>query len=355
MSSTDRPLLAITMGDPAGIGAEVTVKAASVPDVRGDADLVVFGDPNVLTRAARDATMDLEIVEVRVEDAREHQAIDRLPVVPISRLDAFAWSVPTPASDAAQVTYIERAFEAVVGGLVDAIATAPLSKASMSRAGAPWTGHTEMLADLSTRYRPRSDGERWVPMMMLAGPTLKVVPLTTHIPLVDVPAQVTRARVLYAIRVTDDAFRRHFSRHKPRIAVAGLNPHAGEGGLFGSEEREELVPAIEEARRDGIGVSGPFPADTVFHRAVSGEFDVVIGMYHDQALIPIKLLDFDRAVNVTLGLPVIRTSVDHGTAYDIAGRGIASARSMIEALRLAARMARDGQKTWTKEGAAASA
>jgi 4-hydroxythreonine-4-phosphate dehydrogenase len=334
-----RPLLAITMGDPVGIGAEVTVKAASVPDVRGDADLVVFGDPNVLARAAREEGIDVSIVEVPAEEARARQKPRELPVVAVSRLEGFAWSSPTPDSDAAQVEYIERAFDAVVGGIADAIVTGPISKASMSRAGAQWTGHTEMLAALSTRLRPRDDGQPWVPMMMLAGPTLKVVPLTTHIPLEHVPASVKRERVLYAIRVTDAALRRHFSRHRPRIAVAGMNPHAGEGGLFGSEETREIVPAIEEARDDGIAVSGPFPADTIFHRAVTGEFDVVIGMYHDQALIPIKLLDFDRAVNVTLGLPVIRTSVDHGTAYDIAGRGIASARSMIEAIRLAATMA----------------
>jgi 4-hydroxythreonine-4-phosphate dehydrogenase len=350
-----RPLLAITMGDPVGIGAEVTVKAASVPDVRADADLVVLGDPNVLARAAREAAIDLRIVEVTSADAREDQDTGVLPVIAVSKLDSFIWGIPAPATDAAQVAYVERAFEAVVAGAADAIVTAPISKASMSRAGAVWTGHTEMLADLSTKHQPRSDGEPWVPLMMLAGPTLKVVPLTTHVALRDVPSLVTKERVLHAIRVTDTALRTHFSRRRPLIAVAGMNPHAGEGGLFGDEERTRISPAIEEARALGISVSGPFPADTIFHRAVTGEFDVVIGMYHDQALIPIKLLDFDRAVNVTLGLPVIRTSVDHGTAYDIAGRGIASARSMIEAIRLAARMARDGQKNRTKEGAAASA
>jgi 4-hydroxythreonine-4-phosphate dehydrogenase len=350
-----RPLLAITMGDPVGIGAEVTVKAASVPDVRGDADLVVFGDPNVLSRAAREAAIDLSIREVEIGEARDHQEQNVLPVVAVSKLDSFVWGVPAPDSYAAQVEYVKRAFAAVSEGMVDAIVTAPISKASMSRAGAAWTGHTEMLADLSTEHHPKSDGSSWVPLMMLAGPTLKVVPLTTHIALADVPARVTRERVLHAITVTDAALRTHFSRRRPLIAVAGMNPHAGEGGLFGDEERTQISPAIEEARERGVAVSGPFPADTIFHRAVTGEFDVVIGMYHDQALIPIKLLDFDRAVNVTLGLPVIRTSVDHGTAYDIAGRGIASARSMIEAIRLAARMSRDGQRSRAKEGAAASA
>jgi 4-hydroxythreonine-4-phosphate dehydrogenase len=343
------------MGDPVGIGPEVTVKAASVPDVRGDADLVVFGDPNVLRRAAHDSAIDLEIVEVGIEEARDRQEPNRLPVIPVSKLESFAWGTPQPASDAAQAEYVKRAFSAVMARLAGAIVTAPISKASLSRAGAPWPGHTEMLAELSTAHQPKSDGQPWIPMMMLAGPTLKVVPLTTHIPLAEVSSRVTKELVLHAIRVTDAALKNQFSRRRPLIAIAGVNPHAGEGGLFGGEERDRILPAIDEARELGIAVSGPYPGDTIFHRAVTGEFDVVIGMYHDQALIPIKLLDFDRAVNVTLGLPVIRTSVDHGTAYDIAGRGVASARSMIEAMRLAARMSRDAGKNRAKEGAAASA
>lgn len=344
------------MGDPVGIGPEVTVKAASVNDVRSDADLLVLGDAGALRRAARDASLELEVREVGTpEQAREHQGKSVLCVLPVSELDTLAWARPTEASDAAQARYIERAFELVIDQRASAIVTAPINKLSLSRAGVKWTGHTEMLAELSSRRSPRSDGKPWVPIMMLAGPTLKVVPLTTHVPLSEVPSRVTKERVLHAIRVTDGAFRRHFGRHRPRIAVAGLNPHAGESGLFGDEERESIVPAIAESKQEGIGVTGPFPADTIFHRAVSGEFDAVIGMYHDQALIPIKLLDFDRAVNVTLGLPIVRTSVDHGTAYDIAGRGVASARSMIEALRLAARMARDGEKSRMKEGAAVGA
>lgn len=321
------------MGDPAGIGPEVILKAATVRDVREQASIVVFGDPQVLERASADNGVPMKIAVVeRVEDARGMTGLDVLPVIAVSQIGsnaAFGPGRPVIESDRAQVEYIKAGFAAVHGGRASALVTAPISKAALARAGAPWPGHTEMLADLSGVERP---------IMMLASQRLKVVPLTTHVALKDVPSKLTVDRIVHALRITDATFRAHFSLRKPRIAVAGLNPHAGEDGLFGSEEREVIKPAIDAARREQIDAHGPFPADTIFRRAVSGEYDVVIGMYHDQALIPIKLLDFDSAVNVTLGLPIIRTSVDHGTAYDIAGRGVASASSMIAALTLAARM-----------------
>jgi 4-hydroxythreonine-4-phosphate dehydrogenase len=204
-------------------------------------------------------------------------------------------------------------------------------KLSLRRAGVAAPGHTELLGQLSGVPAP---------VMLLAGPTLKVVPVTAHVPLRAVPDLITESGLRHTLRVTADAFRTFFDTPRPRLAVAGLNPHAGDGGLFGDEEDRVLRPAIEAARREGIEVDGPLPGDSVFHRATTGEFDAVVGMYHDQALIPLKLLDFDHAVNVTLGLPLIRTSVDHGTAYDIAGRGVAAASSMIAALRLAGRMVR---------------
>ncbi len=331
-----KPLLAITMGDPVGIGPEVILKAATVNDVRGEASLVVYGDPRVLYRATTDNAIPMKIVEVEApEEAPAVSGARELAVIAVSRIapDSFAWGRPTEESDRAQVAYIEAAFEAVAKKRAAALVTAPISKTSLKRAGAPWPGHTEMLAELSGIERP---------VMMLAGPTLKVVPLTIHIPLSAVPSALSVDKVLHAVRVTDASFRRYFGRRRPRIAVAGLNPHAGEQGLFGDEEKAFIEPAIERARAEGIDATGPYAADTIFYRAVAGAFDVVIGMYHDQALIPIKLLDFDSAVNVTLGLPLIRTSVDHGTAYDIAGKGVASANSMIQALRLATRMA-EGQ------------
>ncbi len=330
------PLLAITMGDPAGIGPEVILKAASVNDVRGDAALVVYGDAGVLRRAARDFAIDVELVEVQhPAEAVEFQTTSVLPVLSVSRLTPkdFGWAQPSLASDTAQVAFIRRAFDAVWARDVHAIVTAPINKVSINRAGAHWAGHTDMLADLSGGVRP---------LMMLAGPSLKVVPITTHIPLRDVPDRLSEDLVTYAIRVVNETFQLHFGRRRPRIAVAGLNPHAGEDGLFGNEEVKFIKPAIVAAKAGGILAHGPYPADTIYQRTVAGEFDVVIGMYHDQALIPIKMLDFDKAVNVTLGLPFIRTSVDHGTAYDIAGAGVASASSMIAAMRLARQMVVDG-------------
>lgn len=331
-------MLAISMGDPAGVGPEVVLKAASVKDVRADADLVVFGDKMVMERAARDLAIDVRMVEVEnPAQARAHTDSDTLAVVPVTQLTPaqHAWSIPSVDTDLAQVEYVKAAFDAVWNHHADAIVTAPINKRALRTAGAKWPGHTEMLSELSGGAQP---------FMMLAGPTLKVVPLTTHVALKDVPGLLTIDLIHHAIRVAHETFRVHFGAHRPRIAVAGLNPHAGEEGLFGDEERLIISPAVEAARAAGIAVVGPISGDTVFHRAMTGEFDVVIGMYHDQALIPLKLLDFDRAVNVTLGLPLIRTSVDHGTAYDIAGRGVASAHSMIEALRLGARMVRDGVK-----------
>ncbi len=327
-----RPLLAITMGDPAGIGPEVVVKAASVADVRARADFVVFGDRAVLERAARDVDITIDLVPVDTPEAARGHDEKTLPVRAISDLSDDAqldWGAPTARSDAVQIEYIRGAFDAVMSQAADAIVTAPISKASLKRSGADFPGHTEMLAS-------------WCgvkgPLMMLAGPTLKVIPITIHVPLRDVPSLLTKEKIEHALRVTDKTLRTFFWRRRPRIVVAGLNPHAGEGGMFGDEEIRIIRPAVDACVGEGIDVAGPYAADTVYQRTVSGEFDVVVGMYHDQALIPLKLFDFDQAVNVTLGLPIIRTSVDHGTAYDIAGRGVASAGSMMAAVRLAAEM-----------------
>ncbi len=327
------------MGDPAGIGSEVIAKAISVTDVHKEARVVVYGDPWILARAMEMVTAPIKVVEVQspAEIAASEQEDLCLWVVPVTNLahSGCTWGQPVPESDKAQMQYIYRAVEAVQAGAADALVTGPVHKVAMRRAGAKFPGHTELLAQLT------SSGP---PVMMLAGPTLKVVPLTTHVPLVKVAQMLSPSLLLHAISVTNDALVRFFRRSSPRLAVAGLNPHAGEDGLFGTEEQQTITPAIQNAQALGINVVGPLPADSVFLRAVDGEFDVVIGMYHDQALIPVKLVDFDEAVNVTLGLPLIRTSVDHGTAYDIAGQGVASARSMIAALRMASHMVRDTQR-----------
>jgi 4-hydroxythreonine-4-phosphate dehydrogenase len=222
-----------------------------------------------------------------------------------------------------------RAVDAAIKGDVDAIATAPINKLAFAQAGLPWKGHTDLLAHLCGTSRVA---------MMFHAPELKVVLITVHVPLSEVPALITPELVTQTIDLTRAALPQ-FGVITPRLAIAGLNPHAGEGGVLGVEDDRVLAPAVAAARARGIDVRGPFPADTVFVRASKGEFDCVIACYHDQGLIPVKLLAFGHAVNVTIGLPIIRTSVDHGTAFDIAGKGVADAGSMIEAVKLAARMA----------------
>ena len=286
-----KPRVAITTGDPAGIGPEVAARAAA----------------------------DARVLDVCVPDL----------YTPPSGA-GFSPGVLSGAAGRAAYDTIVRATEAAMRGDVDAIATAPVNKEAFRLAGLPWTGHTDLLAHLT--------GTRDVAMMFYSD-ALRVVLATVHIPLADVPRALTQASLEATIGLTARELPR-FGIETPRIAVAGLNPHAGEHGMFGLEEDTAIAPAIAAARARGIAVSGPFPGDTVFVRARRGEFDVVIACYHDQGLIPIKLVAFGQAVNVTLGLPIVRTSVDHGTAFDIAGKGVADPESMIAAVLLAARLAK---------------
>lgn len=285
-----RPRIAITVGDPAGIGPEIAGKAAGDPRVRAACEPVLYGPP------------------------------------PGSRFTPGELS-----AEAGRAAYdaICAAVRDAQSGIVQAIATAPVNKLALARAGLPWKGHTDLLAHLTGSSRAA---------MMFWSEPLKVVLATVHIPLASVPGALTRELVEGTIELAARELPR-FGVPRPRLAVAGLNPHAGEGGLLGEEERDVLGPSVEAAQSRGVLVEGPFPSDTLFTRATRGEFDAVIACYHDQGLIPIKLLAFGRAVNVTLGLPIIRTSVDHGTAFDIAGRGIADPASLIEATLLAARLA----------------
>ncbi len=321
------------MGDPVGIGPEVVLKALSTPDLVSVLDPVVFGDLGVLRRAQQDCGIPgtLVSVETPVVSPADWEP-GQVPVAPLTELpvkEGAFWGVPRSDGDRAQITFVEAAFRAVQGGRLDAMVTGPISKQSLARAGVPWPGHTEMLAELSGSPAP---------VMMLAGPSLKVVPVTTHIPLGSVATALTPQRIANAARVVYRSLQRWFDTSQPRVAVAGLNPHAGDGGILGEEEETIIKPAMALAEAQGVRLFGPFPPDSVYREAAGGAFDVVLGMYHDQALIPVKLLDFDSAVNVTLGLPIIRTSVDHGTAYNIAGRGLASPKSMVRALRMAAHM-----------------
>ncbi len=313
--------VALTCGEPAGIGPELATKAWAA--LRDRLPFFWIGDPSHLPRGTRHVTINTP------EEAGS--AIERgLPVLPMSFSGALTPGQPNPDHAAHVVAAIEKAVSLVQAGAASALCTSPIHKQALQDgAGFAFPGHTEFLSDLA-------GGQRAV--MMLASEQLRVVPVTIHIPLREVPAALTAGLIEETIRITHDALIRDFGIATPRMAVAGLNPHAGEGGKIGREEIEIIAPVLDALRADGIGVIGPLSADTMFHAGARAGYDAAIAMYHDQALIPIKTLDFDRGVNVTLGLPFIRTSPDHGTALDIAGRGIANPTSTIEALTLAARM-----------------
>lgn len=313
-----KPRIAITMGDPAGVGPEIAVKALWSDELRELCEPIVVGDMSVLSRAAQ--------VVGRGRPTPDERFVLDLHAVGDAEL---GWGAATAAGGRAAAAYIERAVEMALAGEVEAIVTGPLNKEALNQAEVPYPGHTEMLAAL-TNTRDYA--------MMLVGPELHVIHVSTHVSLRDAVDRVRWPRIETVIRLADEALRME-GVASPRIAVAGLNPHAGEGGMFGREEIDEIVPAVEAARSRGLDVTGPHPPDTVFWHASRGRFDVVVAMYHDQGHIPAKLSGFDRSVNVTVGLPIIRASVDHGTAYDIAGKGQASEASLMAAARYARRAA----------------
>ena len=323
--------IGITMGCPVGIGPEIILKyfASTVHD--DDFAPVVLGDMAVLERCRRELGMDGVFSRWHPGDPIPS---DRIPVMEVSSLkgDSLQWGRPTRETGWAMADYITSAVSLIQEGLLDGMATCPISKSSLSEAGFTFPGHTEMLAHLTGNSTP---------VMMMAGSRLRITLVTIHCSLAAVPAQIGHAEVLRLIRTTNQALMTDFNLTTPRIAVAGLNPHAGEQGLFGNEEKLQIAPAIADARRQGIEVQGPFPPDTVFLKAAAGDYDAVVCMYHDQGLIPFKLLHFNDGVNVTLGLPIVRTSVDHGTAYDIAGLGQADPQSLAAAVKLAATIARN--------------
>ena len=318
------------MGCPAGIGPEIILRAFADTTDFGAIQPVVLGDRQVLTQCG--AELDLP--------APCHAWTPGTPlptsltgrVIPVVQLSALrdtdvTWGQPNLATGKAMARYIEAGVQLAQQGVLDGIATCPISKSSLNDAGYRFPGHTEMLASLTGTSSFA---------MMLAGSRLRVTLVTIHCPLREVAQRLTTEAVYRLIRITHQALSVDFGIDAPRIAVAGLNPHGGENQLFGSEEELLISPAIEAARREQIEVFGPYPPDTVFHKAASGTFDAVVCMYHDQGLIPFKLLHFADGVNITLGLPIVRTSVDHGTAYDIAGKGLADQRSLVAAIKLAA-------------------
>ena len=319
------------MGEPAGIGPEIVLKSAQAQDCQLISRPVILGDLATLRETAQRLGSRIELIDWSVEDPYPEDP-QRLPVIATSQLvpQQRIPGQPTPAGGDASYRYVEAGIQLALNKVIQGLATAPISKAMWHAAGRDYPGHTELLADLTKTQDVR---------MMLAGSRLRVILVTTHIPFAQVPDALSAERIKTTITLAAKHLAQFHGLVQARLAMAGLNPHAGEGGAFGDEEERIITPAIEQAQGQGIQVDGPFPADSVFVRAVNGEFDGVICLYHDQGLIPLKLLSWTDGVNVTIGLPIVRTSPDHGTAFDIAGQGKADPRSMQAAIRLAAQMA----------------
>jgi 4-hydroxythreonine-4-phosphate dehydrogenase len=326
-----RPLIALTMGDPAGIGPEICLKALGEPEVYGLCRPLVLGTLGILEqmRDALRGTQQFQVVSTPTAGRYTLGTVDVLDLA-AEHPGPFPLGVAAKENGAAAVGYVERAIALALAGEVDAIATAPLNKEAMRAAGFPYDGHTELLAVKTGTP---------VYTMMLASGDFRVFHVSTHVSLRGAIARAKKGRVLQVIELAYREIQR-LGVMEPHLAVAGLNPHAGENGLFGDEELHEIGPAVEEAQGRGWRVSGPISPDTVFARAKRGDFDGVVAMYHDQGHIPFKMTEFELGVNVTVGLPIIRTSVDHGTAYDIAGKGVADPKNMVQAIVLAAEMAR---------------
>jgi len=325
--------LALTSGEPAGIGPDITIKAWLRRNELKLPAFYLLGDPDFLGRRAKALGLDLRLAEVRAEEAYDAFA-DALPVVAIGHPATAQPGIPDRTSAEAAMASIRQAVGDVIAGRASAVVTNPIAKSVLYRAGFRHPGHTEYLAELAA-----TDGRSPQPVMMLWSPALVVVPVTIHVSLRDAIAQLSTDLIVTTARIVVAALKARFGVAHPRLAVSALNPHAGEDGSLGTEDKTIVAPAIDILRGEGIAIRGPLPADTMFHEAARKTYDCAICMYHDQALIPVKTLAFEDAVNVTLGLPFIRTSPDHGTAFDIAGTGKANPASLIAALRLAARMA----------------
>lgn len=325
MTSIAPPVIAVTMGDPCGIGPEVVAKALADKDLRKVCSPVVVGSAIAMTRAVKLAGLSLTVREFKSADSF---SLNSIPIIDPGNLDADEITIGeiSPKCGQAAMEWVTHAAGLAINGMVQALATAPVNKEAASLAGYKAIGHMELLQELS--------GATNVATMLVSG-KLRVVHLTTHRSLRVACDYVTRDRILSILKLTNDSLLK-WGFSKPRIAVAALNPHASDGGLLGTEEQTEISPAVSDAKSLGIDASGPIPADIVFHQAIQENYDAVLAMYHDQGHIPIKVHGFERSISINIGLPFVRTSVDHGTAFDIAGKGIADHLSMIEAIRSAA-------------------
>ncbi len=337
----------MSMGEPAGIGPEIIAKAWLLRKPANLPTFIVLGDPDLLVERAKRIDLDISITVCEPEAAGSHFG-ETLPVLPLSGSMVCEPGKPrTPNNGLLVIEAITRCVELTIAGQASAVVTAPINKKALYDCGFGFPGHTEYLAALAEKLTAKPARS----VMMLAGPELRTIPATVHIPLIEVTNHLSVKLIVETARIADHDLKTRFGIERPAIAIAGLNPHAGEDGAMGREEIETIAPAIEQLRNDGIDARGPLPADTMFHERARRGYDVAICMYHDQALIPAKTLAFDDAVNVTLGLPFIRTSPDHGTAFDIAGTGKAEASSLVAAIRIAGDMVRHQEKAAAEERA----
>lgn len=323
-------LIGITMGDPCGIGPEIILKSLKSTTIRKHANYVIIGSEEVLERTAKVLKIPVkyQMVSHISEIGNSQQPLSLLSIDNVKPI-LMKQRKPTMEGGELSAQWVLRGINLAMTGYIDALVTAPICKEAIHLGGYGYPGHTEML-------RIFSGVERVV--MLMVGGKLRVAFVTTHVALKDVPRLITTEDIFKTIIISNDNLKKYFNLNKPRIAVCGLNPHAGEEGIFGDEERKIIIPAIEKARKKGTRCDGPVSADTVFYRVLKGAYDLVVALYHDQGAIPLKLHAFETGVNITLGIPFIRTSPDHGTAYDIAGKGIANPHSMIEAIKMAVQM-----------------
>ncbi|NOY68169.1 MAG: 4-hydroxythreonine-4-phosphate dehydrogenase PdxA [Deltaproteobacteria bacterium] len=334
---TYKPVIGITMGDPVGIGPEVICRALARDDLFSEVRPVIIGDPGIMAKALESTGVCLNLSVVANPGNCLFQP-GCIEVMDISSLEPITvqWAEPDVNTAKAMLDYITTAVDLAIGRDIDAMVTAPINKVALKMAECPHPGHTELIAT-------RTGCRRYA--MMLAGKRLRVVLVTIHTALSNVPGELSIEKIVEIAELTHESLTQRFGIDSPKIAVAGLNPHAGEEGMFGDEEIKIIRPAIERLWQKGIKVAGPFPPDTIFYHAAGGMYDAVVCMYHDQGLIPFKLIHFYDGVNTTLGLPIIRTSVDHGTAYDIAGKGIADPGSLVAAIDMAALQSRCAKKS----------
>jgi 4-hydroxythreonine-4-phosphate dehydrogenase len=331
----EKSLIGITMGDPGGIGPEVILKALTSPEIRTAANYVIIGSEKVLSDIADNSNIAAELQLSRIDNTSLNPCrgiTDNLNVLDLDNVSnhGAVTHKPLPESGKASVEYILKGLDLAIAGEIDALVTAPISKEAIKLAGFDFAGHTELLKE-------KTSVENVV--MFMVGKGLRVSFVTTHLAVSEISECINQENIFSTIQITATGLKTFFGIDKPKIAVCGLNPHCGDGDRFGTEERDVIIPAIERAQKMGIDCHGPLSADTVFNKALNGEFDIVVVQFHDQGTIPIKMHAFDSGVNITLGIPVIRTSPTHGTAFDIAGKDIADPGSMIEAIKTAVMMA----------------